>query len=135
MIALTLLTNDGDSRVKRDRLELLTALIWAPGFDVRYRDDIIVIPRDDPVYGWGCIVKGCERSHKNASKLCGSHSDDWQKAEQSGMTMGAFLEGAEPLMARMGADLGMCRICPDRPAFSRQTWLCKRAPQHVAADD
>lgn len=51
MIPLTLLPNDGESRVARDRLELLTALISAPGFDPRYRNDIIAIPRDHPVYG------------------------------------------------------------------------------------
>ncbi|OOK65311.1 integrase family domain protein [Mycobacterium kansasii] len=61
MIPLTLVPDESESRAARDRLELLTALISAPGFDPLYRDDVIVIPRDHLVYGWGCAVANCER--------------------------------------------------------------------------
>ena len=127
MIPLTLLSNDDDSRVARDRLELLTALIAAPGFDPLYRQDIIAIPRDHPVYGWGCAVEDCERPRRNHNgRLCERHSQEWLKVEQSGLTLGAFVEAADPLPATVGANRHMCRICCDRPAFSRHTRLCKR---------
>jgi hypothetical protein len=48
---LSLLPADVPGRADRDRLELLTALIAAPGFDPLYRSGLITIPPDHPVYG------------------------------------------------------------------------------------
>jgi hypothetical protein len=64
MIPLTLLPNDQGSRVTRDRLELLAALIDAPNFDPLYRAEVIEIPQYHPVYAWGCQVEDCERIRK-----------------------------------------------------------------------
>lgn len=106
MIPLTLLSNDDDSRVARDRLELLSALIAAPGFDPLYCQDIIAVPGDHPVYGWGCAVEGCERPRRNHNgRLCERHSQEWLKVEQSGLTLGAFVEAADPLRATVGANV------------------------------
>ena len=60
-------------RVGRDRLEILTALINAPSFDPIFRPDVIVIPRDHPVYRWTCVVDCCERSRSGSSELCAEH--------------------------------------------------------------
>jgi hypothetical protein len=43
-------TGGGDCRQRRDRLELLSALISGPGFDPLLRGDIIAFPRDHPVF-------------------------------------------------------------------------------------
>jgi integrase len=127
MIPLTVLSNENESRVTRDRLELLTALISAPGFDPHYRADVIAIPRDHPIYGWGCAVADCERPRRNHSaQLCERHHQAWRIAEASGVTLSAFVQDAEPLAAMFGAGLELCRICGDRAVFHRPTRLCKR---------
>ena len=41
----------------------------------------------------------------------------------SRVMLGAFVEAADPLRATVGANVHMCRICCDRPAFSRHTQL------------
>jgi hypothetical protein len=53
---------DVPGRERRDRLELLTALIDGPGFDPLLRADIIEFPRDHPVWWWGCRIKDCPSS-------------------------------------------------------------------------
>jgi hypothetical protein len=65
-------------RVARDRLEILTTLINAPSFDPIFRPNVIVIPRDHPIYGWGCVVDRCERSRSGSSDLCADISGSWQ---------------------------------------------------------
>lgn len=47
------LASAGDRREQRDRLEILEALIESPSFDPIFRPDIICIPKDYPVVGWG----------------------------------------------------------------------------------
>lgn len=127
MIPLTLVPDESESRAARDRLELLTALISAPGFDPLYRDDVIVIPRDHLVYGWGCAVANCERPRRSHSaRVCERHHQEWLQAQASGVTLGVFVAAAQPLTARLGAGLEMCRICNDRAVFHRDTRLCKR---------
>jgi hypothetical protein len=70
VIPLTLLPGRTDAtRVGRDRLELLTALIEAPGFDPVFRDALIFIPPQHPVYAWQCAVEGCERIRRVSHNL------------------------------------------------------------------
>jgi len=118
---LTLLGADQD-RAARDRLEVLTALIMAPGFDPVLRGDISRIPRDHPVYSWACAVAGCERPRVPQWHLCPSHDDQWRA---SGLARDAFVRAAEPL-PRVVRAAPPCRICPDRSAFNLQTLLCRR---------
>lgn len=126
MIPLTLLPNDGGSRIKRDRLELLTALITAPGFDSLYRTDVIKIPPHHPVYAWACQVESCERNRVYTARLCHSHMDQWRAADAAGTSRGEFLRTATPLKPVHNMDIGSCRVCPDRPAEYANTRLCNR---------
>lgn len=52
-VQLSLLPVEEQTRVGRDRIELLTALIEAPTFDPLYRADLIEIPPHHPVSA-GC---------------------------------------------------------------------------------
>ncbi|MEV6741350.1 hypothetical protein AB0N14_32345 [Streptomyces sp. NPDC051104] len=54
-------TDPGTSRTKRDRLEILHALIAAPTFDPLLTPDVIAVPGDHPVFGWACAVEDCGR--------------------------------------------------------------------------
>lgn len=126
MIPLTLLPNDGGSRVKRDRLELLTTLIQAPGFDPLYRSDFISIPQHHPVYAWACQVEECERPRVQTARLCHRHSGEWRAADKAGTSRGEFLRTATPLTIRSNIDLGSCRVCPERSAEFITTRLCNR---------
>ena len=81
MIPLTLLPSDEDGRrAARDRLELLTTLIAAPSFDPLYRDDIIHIPRQHPVFGYQCQVPDCEAAATHRG-FCMEHKQQWRVAE------------------------------------------------------
>lgn len=127
MIPLTLLPNDAGSRITRDRLELLTALMTAPGFDVLYRADVIDIPGAHPVYGWHCAIKGCERAKaNNAYRLCQSHDRQWKHDRPDGISRAEFERTAEPLRGRGGGVIDHCRICPDRTTYSLDSELCAR---------
>lgn len=127
MIPLALLPSDNHkSRVTRDRLELLTALISAPGFDPLYRAEIVMIPPQHPVYAWACVVAGCERVRRTGANLCHGHSREWRSAQRAGSSRAEFLRTATPMLALAGVDLGACRICPDRPATTATTGLCER---------
>ncbi|MFF4756919.1 tyrosine-type recombinase/integrase [Streptomyces sp. NPDC002514] len=127
VIPLTLLPGRTDTtRIGRDRLELLTALIEAPAFDPLFRDTLIFIPPHHPVYAWQCGVDGCERIRRVSHNLCGSHCLEWEQAERAGQTKRAFMHAATPLPAARGVDYGRCRICPDRPAVSPTTQLCQQ---------
>jgi integrase len=130
VIPLTLLPGRTDTtRIGRDRLELLTALIDAPAFDPLYRDTLIRIPPQHPVYGWECSIDGCGRSRQVSQVICESHHQLWAQVQASGMTRADFLRTAEPLPAVRGIDHGPCRICPQRPATTAALRLCS---QHYA---
>ena len=118
--------HDGDRRVGRDRLELLTALINAPGFDPLYRSELIAFPPQHPVYAWQCTVQGCERIRQMGQTLCGTHYLLWEQAEAAGASRAGFMEAAQPLEAARGTDYGRCRICPERPAITPSLRLCNQ---------
>jgi integrase len=122
---LALLPAEDRGRVGRDRLELLSALIDAPGFDPLYRPDIISIPRDHPVYGWGCEVAGCECTGRNRS-LCDEHYSQWRAVQKDGTARADFIAQAVALTGRPEFGTGPCRICPERPARGRAAMLCTR---------
>lgn len=124
MIPLTILANDDTSRVRRDRLELLTALITAPSFDPLYREAVINVPPQHPVYAWQCSIDGCQRSRRMGHSICGSHNDLWNQAQTTGTTKAHFLRTAQPLPAARGTEHGPCRICPERPATTAALRLC-----------
>ncbi|WP_369356118.1 tyrosine-type recombinase/integrase [Streptomyces sp. cg2] len=105
---------------------MLTALIAAPNFDPLFRDEIIQIPGQHPVFTWGCQVPQCERPGNGASRLCDVHDEQWQAARARGERKSAFLASAEPLTAFQGFGAGCCRICPGRPAHTRELALCER---------
>jgi integrase len=117
---------DPDRRETRDRLELLTALINGPGFDPVFRDDVIRIPARHPVYPWHCAVVDCERPRWAKQDLCAIHAEQWKQARAGGMRKSTFVHTAEPLTATRMMQEVRCRICPERPAFSRKRALCQR---------
>jgi hypothetical protein len=49
-----------DGRESRDRLEILTALINGPGFDPLLRAEVIAVPTEHPVFGWGWRCSGLQ---------------------------------------------------------------------------
>ncbi|MFD9795497.1 hypothetical protein ACFWXK_31610 [Streptomyces sp. NPDC059070] len=127
MIPLTLLPGRTDAtRLSRDRLDLLTALIDTPAFDPLYRDTLIRIPPQHPVYGWRCSIDGCGRSRQMGHVICESHHRLWTQAQASGMARADFLRTAKPLPAARGTDHGPCRICPERPATTAALRLCSQ---------
>lgn len=85
-----------DGREARDRLELLTALIDGPGFDLLLRNDIIDIPRDHPVLHWNCLVPECNAQIR-AQELCRRHVEQWREQQAVGMDRLEFLRTAGPV--------------------------------------
>lgn len=125
MILLASLSNDhSQSRVRRDRLELLTALINAPSFDSLYRAEIITIPPQHSVYAWQCTVSECERVRHSSANLCHEHRERWRVARQAGSTRAEFMRLQTPLPMITGNVLGTCRVCPERQSTTPITQLC-----------
>jgi integrase len=122
---LNLLADDNSRRASRDRLELLTALIAAPGFDPLYQPDLIEIPPRHPVYGWGCEVPGCECLSRGTG-MCWAHDVQWRKARRAGTGWAEFIAHAEPRTKNHGLGTRSCRICPERPAPGKGVRLCVR---------
>ncbi len=116
----------GGDRADRDRLELLTALISGPSFDPLYRADVIRIPRDHPVFPWGCVAGDCERARAPSSDLCEIHTRLWRKARAAGTGKAAFLDTAPGLALIARVEELPCRVCPERPADSLRLQLCCR---------
>jgi integrase len=117
------------SRAGRDRLELLTALIEAPGFDPLYRSDLITIPPQHPVYGWECAVSDCGHVRNRGGGLCREHEPEWHEARDAGSSRAAFLAAASPGRPPAGISPVPCMICPGRPSRQRGVALCTT---HVA---
>lgn len=121
---LTLVGPDTSAtRTTRDRLEVLNALIAAPTFDPVFRPDVMHIPSDHPVYGWGCGVAECERTRDAHYDFCKDHSDDWRAVRLAGGNITDFLAGAKPKQTLAWLIPPPCLICPDVPARSRSR-LC-----------
>ncbi|GAA3891740.1 tyrosine-type recombinase/integrase [Streptomyces sedi] len=123
---LPLLTShQNDTRIGRDRLEILTALINAPSFDPLFRDDIIQIPQGHQTYRWFCRVGGCERA-TGLGDFCHSHREEWLTVAKQGVSRSAFLSTAEPLGQSTDHYGNMsCLICPERPARPGEYRLCE----------
>ncbi|MFI9597630.1 tyrosine-type recombinase/integrase [Nonomuraea sp. NPDC052265] len=121
-VELQLVDPGAPSRIRRDRLEVLTALIDGPGFDPTYRPDHIVIAPDHAVYAWQCSVDQCDRIRRWGQLICSTHYYEWKS---SGLGRAKFIQTARPLQPRKGVDLGSCRICADLPAYTVTTRLCK----------
>lgn len=122
MTALTLALLPADpssSRTKRDRLEILQALIAAPAFDPLLAPDVISVPGDHPVFGWACAVEDCERGRNPTQELCREHGRCWRRWRIDGSTYIEFLQAARPLSSPMWRRPPSCLICPDVPAISK----------------
>jgi hypothetical protein len=129
--------SDEECRAGRDRLELLAALLNAPGVEPLYRDEIIRIPPDHPAYGLRCLVKSCGYAGLRHG-LCTGHHQQWREQSKTGLSREAFHRSAPaPEVVRNG-DHGTCRICPERPAVAPHR-LCARHQirwsHHYAATD
>ncbi|WP_412075580.1 hypothetical protein ACLF6K_06560 [Streptomyces xanthophaeus] len=105
------------TRTTRDRLEVLKALIAAPRFDPAFRSDVMQIPRDHPVYGWGCGVTVCERSREAYCEYCKEHNDDWRAVRKAGGSITDFLATAQLLIAALDGD-GEGRNVPFRMSMA-----------------
>ena len=125
-MTVTTLPLAGGDRARRDRLELLTALINGPSFDPLYRAEVIRIPRDHPVFPWGCVAGRCERARAPSSDLCETHTRLWRKARAAGTGKAAFLETAPALELTARVEELPCRVCPERTAASLRLQLCCR---------
>ena len=113
-----------ESRQAKDRLEVLEALIGAPGFDPIFRNDIIWIPKDHPVIGWGCRVTDCDRALVGKYSMCVNHLREWVHARDRGTPMSDYLESAIPLSPNKQQKPLPCLICgDDRPTVGRRP-LC-----------
>jgi hypothetical protein len=109
--------------MRRDRLEALTALINGREFDPVLRGGVLKIPPTHPVYPWSCTVVDCARPRWRRYAMCSVHAEQWQETEARGMNRAQFLRTAEPLPTTEVPEAMMCRICPQRPAFSLQLVL------------
>lgn len=126
---IRVLPETGVDRTVRDRVELLEALIGAPGFDPLYRDDLITIPPDHPVYRWWCSVPQCERPRNHQTEYCHAHCLEWKAliaVHGAGANRAEFLRGATALSSHEGDEPEPCRLCPDRPAQHKRERLCAR---------
>ncbi|MFF3062738.1 tyrosine-type recombinase/integrase [Streptomyces sp. NPDC057909] len=88
------------ARRARDRLEVLTALLGGPSVDPLYRDSVIEIPEDHPVYRWGCKVASCGNAKSSRRDICSPHEREWLRARREGVTRRAFLNDARPVEVR-----------------------------------
>lgn len=124
-IPLTLLPDSTGTRVSRDRLEMLVALMGAPNFDSRFAADVISIAPNDSVYRWGCLVDGCARVRRIGNRLCSAHYLQWNSADFADKPLAIYLEWAQPLDVRYGLSRGVCEVCKVRPSHNKSTKLCK----------
>ncbi|WP_424534242.1 hypothetical protein ACOZ38_28525 [Sphaerisporangium viridialbum] len=114
-------------RTSGDRLELLTALINGLSLDPVFRDEIVRIPADHPTYRWMCAVDQCERAPGLGEELCHAHRAEWMRQREEGGNLVEFMQTAGPGDAAPSSTGKVpCRICPDRPAGSKQLRLCHR---------
>ncbi|MDX3577840.1 site-specific integrase [Streptomyces sp. FL07-04A] len=119
-----LATHQNQTRIGRDRLEILTALTSAPSFDPLFRDDIVQIPPGHQTYRWFCRVTDCQRA-TGLGDFCHAHREEWLAASKGGVSRSAFLSAAEPLGQTTEHDGNLaCLICPGRPARAGQYRLC-----------
>lgn len=114
------------NRTGNDRLELLTALISSPSCEPLFRQEVIRIPPDHPVYPWQCVVADCERPRWAKNDLCAEHKAQWNKAKATGIRRSVFIRSAQPLRLAESLEPIVCRICLHRPAFNRELQLCHR---------
>ena len=112
-------------RVGRDRLEILTALISAPSFDLLFRRDIIKVGPNHPVYRWNCLVTNCERPKSGREDLCFAHRLLWRE-HRGEVSKADFLRSAEGVGTAVWVDERPCRICPARPARNVALILCAK---------
>ncbi|WP_371551369.1 site-specific integrase [Streptomyces sp. NBC_00554] len=114
------------ARDRRDRLEILTALLAAPGVEPVYRESVLRWPGDHPAYGWFCRVNGCRSTRTNTVDLCHPHRAEWRTAKlEPGATRREFLRTSRPKVL----DLRLmeppdCRFCPERPSRHLGLRLC-----------
>ncbi|MEU3135774.1 tyrosine-type recombinase/integrase [Streptomyces sp. NPDC006854] len=118
------------TRTVGDRLEVLEALIAAPSFDPLFREDVIRVPTDHPVYGWHCRVAGCQRCRDTWRDYCNAHNKEWSAVQRAGGTIVDFFSNTQPLAARGGYNLGSCLICLHAPAYSADG-LCYLHANHL----
>ncbi|MEU0896770.1 tyrosine-type recombinase/integrase [Streptomyces massasporeus] len=122
MTALPLVAVDSPQakRTVTDRLEVLQALIDAPGFDPLLRPDVVQVPPDHPTYGWSCRVPECGRWKMAGKDLCCVHDGEWLAWQKNGGHIGDFLQDAEPLTSVRWLVAPSCRLCPDMPAKGQE---------------
>ncbi len=114
-------------------LERLLALINGDGFDPALRAEPIVFDISDPIYGYGCAIKGCRMHSTQAGWWCTGHAKERHAALRAGVGEAAWRAAALPLSPlRSGLTdrepRPACRFCPDRDVASGD--LCVR---HAAA--
>jgi len=107
------------TRTTGDRLEVLAALMAAPTFDPLYRDNVIEVAGDHPVYGWVCKLPDCKRAQNPGYEWCQAHYKEWCGRRKAGASVADFLRLAEPLDPASVLDARSCLICPDVPATSK----------------
>jgi integrase len=118
-------------RESADRLELLTALIESPGFDPLFRPDVIQIPPGHPVFGWRCLVEGCECPQQAPRDWCSQHYQQWARLDPGRRDRARFVRTAGPVPPTIFVSTEPCRVggC-QRPARRVPSRLCRR---HYAA--
>jgi hypothetical protein len=90
-----LLPQQDARRTRRDRQEVLTALIERPEFDPAPGDGVLKIPPTHPVFPWRCTVVDCARPRRRRYAMCSVHAEQWQEAEVRGVSRAQVLRTAE----------------------------------------
>ncbi|MET7437427.1 tyrosine-type recombinase/integrase [Streptomyces sp. NPDC005496] len=127
LLPLHTVVDPAEPREARDRLEVLTALLYGPHVEPLFREELIHVPADHPVFGWRCRVEDCPHSRTNARDLCHPHKMEWDRGRQANpqLTRREFLRDAKPakFYDRAG-EPPVCRICVVRPAHHHGLELC-----------
>ncbi|MFE7371907.1 tyrosine-type recombinase/integrase [Streptomyces anulatus] len=106
------------TRTAGDRLEVLAALMTAPSFDPVFRQDVISVPGDHPVYRWLCGVPDCQRPQNPGYDYCWDHWRQWSEVRKAGGSITDLLHTAIPLQPKSHHDAPDCLVCPGNPASS-----------------
>ncbi len=116
----------GGVRLSRDRLELLTALLNAPGVEPFFRDEVICYPDQHRVFAWRCSVSACGAPRTGHKDMCHGHIEQWARLKAEGGSRFEFARTATASVSTVVIELKPCRICGHRPTSRHSRNLCDR---------
>jgi len=129
LVDLELVADPVARRESRDRVEVLTALLSAPNVEAFYRDDVIKVEPQHPVYAWECMAVACDAPRTGSKILCDAHLRRWNalSVTRPGISRYEFARTAAPVRRQALHDQpAPCQICLTRPSENHLRRLCDR---------